>query len=466
MLFHSPVFLFWVLPLLFAGYALFTRPAYRTGRHRIMFLLLGSYVFYLWWNPLFLPLLLGSTVVNFWIGKKVAAYRSESSGCRWMTLGVFLNLLVLGFFKYQGMIADTLTQMTGQVIPVFSVSLPLAISFFTFEGISYLVDVYRGATPGARTFTEFACFIAFFPHLIAGPIIRFPAIAPQFSQTIYSNQEHAYLRAVERAEGVYRFILGLSKKVLLADTLALIADPIFAASPASAVEAWLGLSAYTLQIYCDFSSYTDMAIGLGLLFGIRLPENFATPYFSKSITEFWRRWHMTLSAWIRDYLYIPLGGSRRSAPRVAANLIIVMMLAGLWHGAAWGFVLWGLYYGILLALERVCIGKLLSRLPAFLQHAWTVFLVMMGWILFRTPSLHDAGNYFRALWNGGSNAMPGWWAITPVCVAALFVFCETRVPRCPPRFSLRLSLGFAVLTVISLLIALGSESSPFIYFQF
>ncbi|OGJ71766.1 hypothetical protein A3G69_01980 [Candidatus Peribacteria bacterium RIFCSPLOWO2_12_FULL_53_10] len=450
MLFHSPVFLFWMLPLLLAGYALCIR-------HRILFLLLGSYVFYLWWNPLFLPLLLGSTVLNFVIGKKVAGHPGSLTGRYWMTLGICLNLLILGFFKYQGMIGDTLTWATGQNIPVFSVGLPLAISFFTFEGISYLVDVYRGALP-ARTFTEFACFISFFPHLIAGPIIRFPAIAPQFSV-----ERHPWS---ERAEGVYRFVLGLAKKLLLADVLAAIADPIFATTPASAIEAWLGLGAYALQIYLDFSSYTDMAIGLGLMFGFRLPENFDTPYFSKSITEFWRRWHMTLSAWIRDYLYFPLGGSRRSLPRVALNLIIVMTLAGLWHGAAWNFVLWGLYYGILLALEKIFLLDLLQKIPAVFQHLWTMLLVMMGWVLFRSPTLADASHYFQSLWSGGLHTMPEWWAWTPVCIAALFVLHETRVPRCPPRFSLRLSLGFAVLTVISLLIAFGSESSPFIYFQF
>lgn len=457
MLFHSPVFLFWALPLLLIGYAIFEK-------RRVLFLLLGSYVFYLWWNPLFLPLLLGSTLLNFGIGKKVAAHPGNSTGRLWMALGIGLNLFLLGFFKYQGMIADTLTWATGEKIPVLSIGLPLAISFFTFEGISYLVDLYRGASP-ARTFTEFACFISFFPHLIAGPIIRFPAIAPQFSQTI-PDQEHAYLRAVMRAEGVYRFILGLSKKVLLADVLASIADPIFAASPMSAAEAWLGLAAYTFQIYLDFSSYTDMAIGLGLMFGFRLPENFDTPYFAKSITEFWRRWHMTLSSWIRDYLYFPLGGSRRSLPRVALNLIIVMTLAGLWHGAAWTFVLWGLYYGVLLALEKIVLLDLLKRLPSVFQHLWTMLLVMMGWILFRSPSLSEAAEYFRALFSGGTGAIPQWWAALPVLIAAVCILAEGRIPRCPRRFSLRLSLGFAVLTLISLSIAFGSESSPFIYFQF
>jgi alginate O-acetyltransferase complex protein AlgI len=458
MLFHSPVFLFWFLPILLAGYVL-------CRQRRVLFLLLGSYVFYLWWNPLFLPLLLGSTLLNFWIGKCIATHAGNRVGRYWMTLGIGFNLSILVFFKYQGMIGDTLTWATQQNIPVFSIGLPLAISFFTFEGISYLVDVYRGAKP-ARTFTEFACFIAFFPHLIAGPIIRFPAIAPQFSQKIFSDQEHAYLRSLMRAEGVYRFILGLAKKVLLADVLAAIADPIFAASPASISEAWLGLAAYTLQIYFDFSSYTDMAIGLGLIFGFRLPENFDAPYCSKNITEFWRRWHMTLSAWIRDYLYFPLGGSKGSLMRTALNLIIIMTLAGLWHGAAWTFVLWGLYYGILLALEKLFLLKLLQKLPTTLQHLWTMFLVMMGWVLFRSPNLSRATEYFQALYSRGSENIPEWWACLPVFIALLFVLTEARIPRVPQRFSLRLAFSFAALTIISLLVALGSESSPFIYFQF
>lgn len=457
MLFHSPIFLFWFLPLLLAGYAV-------AGRRRILVVLLGSYVFYMWWNPLFLPLLFASTVLNYEIGHRIAGRRGTRTGRGWLIFGITLNLLMLGFFKYQGMIAETLTSLTGWAVPTVRTGLPLAISFFTFEGISYLVDVSRGAAP-ARNLTQFACFISFFPHLIAGPIIRFPAIAPQFA-TQPSTPGHVCRHAILCAEGVYRFVLGLSKKVLLADTLAAIADPIFAASPRSSVEAWLGLLAYTFQIYLDFSSYTDMAVGLGLLFGFRLPENFDVPYSSKSITEFWRRWHITLSSWIRDYLYIPLGGSRRRAPRVAVNLIIVMTLAGLWHGAAWTFVLWGLYYGALLALERFLLLDLLKKLPAIVQHAWAFSLIMMGWVLFRSPNLAEAGTYFRALLTGGSSALPEWWAVALVLIAAIVILCEGRIPRLPQRFSLRLTLGCAVLTTISLLIALGSESSPFIYFQF
>ena len=464
MLFHSPVFLFWFLPLALLGSAVLRR-------HRMVFLLLSSYVFYMWWNPLFLPLLIFSTALNFWIGKGVARGSGARSGRRWMTAGIMLNLLLLGFFKYQFMIAETVTGLTGIAVPTIGIGLPLAISFFTFEGISYLVDVYKGATP-AKNFLAFGCFMSFFPHLIAGPIIRFPAIAPQLSRP--SNEEQApalsgvegYGPAVLRAEGMYRFVLGLSKKVLLADTLALIADPIFAAGPASTTQAWLGLLAYTFQIYLDFSSYTDMAIGIGLLFGIRLPENFETPYFAVSITDFWKRWHITLSSWIRDYLYIPLGGSRRSAPRVALNFIIVMTLAGLWHGAAWTFVLWGLYYGILLALERFLMLDVLKKFPVTLQRCWTFLLVTCGWVLFRSPSIGDAGEYFWMMLSGRSGDALPWWMIVPVVIAALWIALERRVPKKPSAFSLPLGLGFAVLTCVSVLIALGSESSPFIYFQF
>ena len=450
MLFHSPVFLFWFLPLALLGSAVLRR-------HRMVFLLLSSYVFYMWWNPLFLPLLIFSTVLHFWIGKGVARGTGARSGRRWMTIGIILDLLLLGFFKYQVMIAETVTGLTGIAVPTIGIGLPLAISFFTFEGISYLVDVYRGATP-AKNFLSFGCFMSFFPHLIAGPIIRFPAIAPQLSDGAHPWSE--------RAEGMYRFVLGLSKKVFLADTLAAIADPIFAAGPASMTQAWIGLLAYTFQIYLDFSSYTDMAIGIGLLFGIRLPENFETPYFAVSITDFWRRWHITLSSWIRDYLYIPLGGSRRSPLRVGLNLIIVMTLAGLWHGAAWTFVLWGLYYGILLALERFVLLDVLKKLPVTLQRCWTFLLVTCGWVLFRSPSIGDAGEYFSMMLSGRSGDALPWWMIVPVVIAALWIALERRVPKKPSAFSLPVGLGFAVLTCVSVLIALGSESSPFIYFQF
>lgn len=457
MLFHSPVFLFWFLPLaLFGGAVL--------KRHRMIFLLVSSYVFYMWWNPLFLPLLIASTLLNFWIGKRVARGASKASGRRWMTAGILLNLLLLGFFKYQLMIAETVTGLTGIAVPTVRIGLPLAISFFTFEGISYLVDVYKGAK-SAKNFLAFGCFMSFFPHLIAGPIIRFPAIAPQLAPPPLEEGLEVEVWS-ERAEGAYRFILGLGKKVLMADTLALIADPIFKNGPGSMTEAWLGLLAYTFQIYLDFSSYTDMAIGVGLLFGIRLPENFDTPYLAVSITDFWRRWHITLSSWIRDYLYIPLGGSRRSPLRVGLNLILVMTLAGLWHGAAWTFVLWGLYYGILLALERFVLLDVLNKLPVTLQRCWAFLLVMFGWVLFRSQSIADAGAYFSTMVGGRWGDAVSWWMVAPVAVGALWVLCERRVPRKPSGFSLPLGVGFAILTCAVVLIALGSEGSPFIYFQF
>ncbi|MFH0770831.1 MAG: MBOAT family O-acyltransferase [Candidatus Peregrinibacteria bacterium] len=441
------------MPIVVGAYALL--PKFRTG-----LLLCASYIFYAWWNPLFVPLLLFSTFLNFTVGRRLADATSRHRKNAWLTLGLLINLSMLGTFKYYGFLAETLQTVFGsQMLPPFSIALPLGISFFTFEGISYLIDIRRGACP-SRNWKEFALFVSFFPHLIAGPIIRFPAIATQFAP-----HEEPWR---EKAEGLYRFTLGISKKLLLADLLAVIADASFKSPAQSALSAWMGLFAYSFQIYLDFSAYTDMGIGLALLFGFRLPENFNCPYFSASATEFWRRWHMTLSGWFRDYVYIPLGGSRRSLPRIVLNIIITFTLSGLWHGARWGFVLWGLYYGILLALERVIGLERLERLPLLPRRIMTFLLVTLGWIFFRSVTMHDAGTFAASLigWSSISSSVPALWSILVLAIAGLFVLLEPCIPRIPKKFTLPLGCVFGSLAALCLLIALGVESSPFIYFQF
>jgi alginate O-acetyltransferase complex protein AlgI len=451
MLFHSPLFLFWFFPLALLGFHLLPR-------QRLVFLLVASWIFYAWWNPIFLPLLLASTVVNYIAGGRIAAASSVRRKRLWLWSGIAFNLLLLGFFKYEGMLSDLLETLAGTpVLPALSLALPLGISFFTFEGISYLVDIYRGASP-SKNMREFACFLSFFPHLIAGPIIRFPAIAPQFHALNPSDRD--------RAEGIYRFTMGLAKKLILADTLATVADPAFGALPASSMAAWIGLIAYTLQIYLDFSSYTDMAIGLGLLFGFRLPENFDRPYFSASIGEFWRRWHRTLSFWFRDYVYIPLGGNRRGVLPTIVNLFLTMTLAGLWHGANWTFALWGAYYGLLLGIERVLALTQLPSPPLAVRRLWTLFLVMMGWVLFRSTSVGAAGLYYRRLfWIGSRQEIP-FWEIAAVLGGCLFVCAEWSIPLCPQRFTPKLATGFALCALCALFFAFARTSSPFLYFQF
>ena len=453
MLFGSEVFLLWFLPAILGLYVVCP-----TSKRNLL-LLAASYVFYGWWDMMSLLLMITATVMNYAAGWGIAVSAAPRTKRFLVFLAIAANVLLLGFFKYEGMLASTVNVVAGRnVLPVLNILLPIGISFYIFEGISYCIDCLHGKVR-ARSLVEFACYLSLFPHVLAGPIIRFHELAGQLQQRTHS---------IERvAEGGYRFLLGLFKKVLIADTMATIADPLFSNAPSSAFHAWIAVSAYTLQIYFDFSGYSDMAIGLGLLFGFRFPENFAQPYFSQSITEFWRRWHMTLSSWFRDYVYIGLGGNRGGSLATLRNLFLTMLLAGWWHGAKMTFVVWGSYYGMLLCIERVLQpSRVLERLPAALRHLLTLFLVMMGWVLFRSSSFPDALAFYRALFSGALPwSAPDPWMLGALVAAALFVLAEARIPL-RPRFSGPLGIGSALAFVICLIVIFGDHASPFIYFQF
>ena len=384
MAFGSMSFLFGFLPAVLVCY--FLLPArWRTGRNTV--LLIFSLAFYCWGGVALLPALLVSCVGNWAAALLSAPGRRHRKAV--YAAAVVLNVLMLGYYKYTGFLLGNLAAL-GMDVTVPSIALPAGISFFTFQAVAYLTDVYRGTIPAERNLGRVTLFMAFFPQLLQGPILRYGEFGPEILQRRET--------ADEAADGAVRFCFGLAKKVLLADALGQVADGAFSAGDQLTVSlAWLGAVAYTLQLYFDFSGYTDMAIGLGRVFGFHLPENFNYPYISKSASEFWRRWHMTLSFWFRDYVYIPLGGSRKGPWRTYRNLFVVWLLTGVWHGANWTFLCWGLFYFLLLCLEKL--GASGRPIPAPAGWAWTFLMVNFGWVLFRAPSLPAALDYLGAMFS-------------------------------------------------------------------
>jgi alginate O-acetyltransferase complex protein AlgI len=470
MVFASPIFLGYFLPLVLGGYYLL--PA--TGPARNRWLLGVSYVFYGWWDPRLVPALFVLTLATFglarWLGREDLPESRRRLG---LAVGVGLALAVLFVGKYLGFAFDNYDRLAATLgwapAPAARWALPLGISFFTFHAISTLVDVHRRDAKPMASLVDFACYLAFFPQLIAGPILRFGVIAPA-----YAGRKHSWARV---AAGFALFSLGLAKKVLIANTLAPVADLAFGARELDAPTAWFGLVAYGLQLYYDFSGYSDMATGLARLFGFEFPRNFNAPYLAESITDFWRRWHISLGGFLRDYLYIPLGGNRRGPLRTGLNLLIVMVLGGLWHGAAWTFVAWGLWHGALLVTERLLGGRAwYEDLPRFLRVLATFILVLLGWVLFRAGSLAAAGDYFAAL--GRFDGTAG--APVRLLGAELFALPHVLVlvlglalmwsRRRAHEWSGQLTRRRAVLCLVLLLLSLGllttQRPNPFLYFQF
>ena len=394
MVFSSPLFLFLFLPIVLTVYLLL--PGIKARNY---WLLLSSLVFYAWGEIHFVFLLLASTLVNYGFGLWIDSSRKNATRKWAVAAAIFINVGLLAFFKYANFVISLLNSLlhSFNVAPVAAphISLPIGISFFTFHALSYIIDVYRQKWKAATHPKDVALYIFFFPQLIAGPILRWNSIGPQLLQRTFDGNIFA--------DGIRRFTGGLAKKVLIANTLAVPADQIFSlpADELSALVAWFGIVCYALQIYFDFSGYSDMAIGMGKMFGFTFMENFQFPYIAQSIREFWRRWHISLSTWFRDYLYIPLGGNRISETRTYLNLIAVFFLCGLWHGASLTFVAWGLYHGLFLALERTGFGKMLDKLPQTLRHSYAIFAVMMGWVIFRSDTFTEAGRFFQALFGLG-----------------------------------------------------------------
>ena len=479
MVFSSYLFLFYFLPAALAAY--YASP--RRARHLV--LTTASYVFYGWANPLFLPLLLFSTTVDYVAGLALARYPAfeDAAGRRRRPTGakvaliasIVSNLTLLGFFKYYNFAAENIDALAERLaLPALGldaalrVTLPLGISFYTFQSMSYAIDVYRGHARPIRSFIDFACFVSMFPQLVAGPIVRFSEVADQLRSRTHT--------AAKFARGIAFLSLGLAKKVLLANPCGKIADLAFDAGSLGPLEAWYGVVAYAFQIYFDFSGYSDMAIGLGLMFGFVFAKNFDSPYRSQSITEFWHRWHISLSTWLRDYLYLPLGGNRKGPSRTYINLFVVMMLGGLWHGAAWNFVIWGALHGALLAAERLR-GKtsLYGALPPSLRVAGTFTIVLITWVFFRARDLPHAFRYLgdmMALGTPQSGAALLSGIVYQPYYLATFLLAGTIVWSAPQTWDWTRTLtpqkatAVLALLVLSALVLATQAFNPFIYFIF
>jgi len=466
MVFTSPVFLGLFLPILFGLYFLANKAA------RPYVLLVFSLLFYAWGEPSAFVVMVALMVVNYLLGLVIAKTAARGRMAQIvLILGIVLDLGALVAYKYLGFLVENLLpviKLCGGNMAVPKIALPIGISFYVFQIMSYLVDVYRREVAAQKNPAKFMLYVSFFPQLIAGPIVRYQTIAADIE-----NREANFDNIVA---GARRFVIGLAKKVLIADTMASIADVIFDA-PVKSIPcgyAWLGAIAYTLQIYFDFSGYSDMAIGLGRIFNFRFLENFDHPYASCSVQEFWRRWHISLSSWFRDYLYIPLGGNRKGNVRTYCNMFAVFFLCGLWHGAAWNFVVWGVYHGVGLVVERAGLKNLIAKLPKPLANLYLMLFVIVGWVFFRAPDLSYAVGYLGAMFGGSEAAFTSFglslkfmflnrFLLLIVGVVASYPVFDRLVARVPEALRL---VSAAVLFVTVYLIAMTSSYSPFIYFRF
>ena len=386
MVFSSLVFLFVFLPITLLFYFIVPR------KYRNFILLIVSLIFYAWGEPVYIVLMLFSTVIDFINALLVEKYADQPKKAKKVVIfAVIVNLSLLTFFKYSGFIVSNVNALMGTTFTVPDIALPIGISFYTFQTMSYTIDVFRKDAPAQKNIINLGAYVTMFPQLIAGPIVRYQTVAEQLNH----RKETQSLFA----SGVERFVIGLGKKVLLANNIGLLWSQVssMAISELTVMTSWLGVIAFGLQIYFDFSGYSDMAIGLGRMFGFELLENFNYPYISQSITEFWRRWHISLGTWFRDYVYIPLGGNRKGKWRTYLNVFIVWFLTGLWHGASWNFILWGLYFGIIITIEKVFLMKWLSYAPRLIRHLYTLVLLIIGWGLFAFENLAYLKDYFRVM---------------------------------------------------------------------
>ena len=466
MLFSSVPFLFYFLPAALLIY--FAAPR----RLKNAALLLVSLFFYAWGEPKCVLLMLAAIVQGYVFGLLIEKHRAQRAAKRYLALSILVSLGLLGYFKYADFFLSSIRAVTGLPLPVLRISLPIGISFYTFQVLSYVIDVYRGDTPAQRSFVDLAAYVSLFPQLIAGPIVRYGDVAAQLQARTHS------LNAA--AQGVRRFTAGLCKKVLLANQFGALASICKQTQDGSVLFAWLSAAAFLLQVYFDFSGYSDMAIGLGRILGFRFPENFNYPYISASITEFWRRWHISLGSWFRDYLYIPLGGSRRGRARQLCNILIVWLATGLWHGAAWTFVVWGLWFAVLLLVEKWALLPVLER-HRTLGRIYTLFFVTLGFVIFDADSIPQAIARIGAMFGAGGLPLVSAQALhylrSYAVLLVLGAVCATPLPQAIAA-RLRLHRGAAlaldllepvcVPAALALATAFLVDGSfnPFLYFRF
>lgn len=466
MVFSSTIFLCVYLPLVLLGYYICPK------KGRNLFLLIVSLVFYAWGEPKYVFLMIFSILVNYIFGRLMDKNRGRQKRMKLLlVLSVVIDIGLLSVFKYTDFIITNVNAIFGANFDLLNIALPIGISFYTFQAMSYTIDVYRDDVRVQKNLIDFGMYITMFPQLIAGPIVRYADVQDQLAERSVTTADFS--------EGVMRFVVGLGKKVLLANQMGAVWSDIYAlGGDVSALMAWTGAIAYTFQIYFDFSGYSDMAIGLGRMFGFKFPENFRYPYQSVSITDFWRRWHITLSTWFKEYLYIPLGGNRRGLARQALNLLIVWSLTGFWHGAGWNFVMWGLYYFVILFIEKLFLLKALDKLPKFFRHVYALVLIIIGWVIFASDDVSVLLPYLGSMF-GANGAIGGMDVYTLLTKAVLLIICCIASTELPKKlflsaagamnekaaFTLKSVLMIALLA-LSMILLIGDSYNPFLYFRF
>ncbi|MGL4989704.1 MAG: MBOAT family O-acyltransferase [Sarcina sp.] len=464
MVFSSIIFLFTFLPFALFSYYLIPR------KFKNLVLLLFSLIFYAFGEPIYIVLMIFTTIFDYFMGIFIGKNLENKKKSKFLLIfTICVNLLILGFFKYFGFLIENINIIFSLDLSYKTLPLPIGISFYTFQTLSYIIDVYLKKVSFQKNIISFSLYVTMFPQLIAGPIVRYKDVNKQLDCRIETPEKFG--------QGVERFILGLSKKVLLANNIGFIWTSISSQdlSLISPLTAWLGILSFSFQIYFDFSAYSDMAIGLGKMFGFDFIENFNYPYTSKSITEFWRRWHISLGSWFREYVYIPLGGNRCSFLKQCRNLFIVWLITGLWHGASWNFIVWGLYYGLILFIEKNYLKNILEKLPSFLAHFYTMFLVIIGWVFFASPTLSYAFSYIKIMFFapilGLLDSISLYYLISYLLVFVLLLLFSTPIPKfyfdkLVVKYNNLALASNMIIFFFSIAYLVTETYNPFLYFRF
>ena len=464
MVFSKPIFLFGFLPIVLLLYYIAPR------KFKNFVLLFMSLIFYAWGEPKLLLLMVFTIFVDYTAGLLINKYSNKPVTSKIIFVATLvINLALLGIFKYANFVIDSINSVVGGKFDLLEISLPIGISFYTFQALSYVIDVYKKVVPVEKNLLNFTTYVVLFPQLIAGPIVQYKTVANELSK----RQETVGLFS----EGIWRFAVGLAKKVIIANQIGAIWTEIHSTPELlTAGKAWIGALAFTFQIYFDFSGYSDMAIGLGKMFGFNFLENFNYPYISKSITEFWRRWHISLSTWFKEYVYIPMGGNRKGLIRQIFNILIVWMLTGLWHGASWNFVIWGLYFGLILVLEKAFLLKILQKTHAFFAHLYSLLLIIFGWVIFECGTTSEIICFFKGMFGIGVslwNEETTYILCNSLLIFILAAICSTQIGK---SIKEKLSGKFkndywkcatvAILLLLSVMFLAGDSYNPFLYFRF
>ena len=468
MVFSSLIFLFIFLPITLLVYYLVPR------KFKNLALLIFSLIFYAWGEPVYIVIMLFSTVFDYTNGILISKYREDKNKARIiLILSMVINLGILAFFKYYGFFIENINGIFNLSLTAKTLPLPVGISFYTFQTMSYTIDVYLNKVPVQKNIISFGAYVTMFPQLVAGPIVKYGEVAKQIDKRVETLDKFG--------EGAELFIVGLGKKVLLANNIGFLWTTIKAMpiSDITVIGAWLGIIAFTFQIYFDFSGYSDMAIGLGKMLGFDFMQNFNYPYVSKSITEFWRRWHISLGSWFREYVYIPLGGNRVSTAKHLRNLFVVWFLTGLWHGASWNFIVWGLYFGVILVIEKNFLLKWLEKAPKFIANIYTMILVIIGWVFFDVETLKGALDYIKVMFGFGNNpmidSMTMYYLEANIGLIIVLIICSTSIPTKIIKFIKKkyttaklfvVPVIYSIILIVAVAYLVNETYNPFLYFRF